>query len=195
MVVAGHRDSFFRPLRDVRRGDDIFVDTAYARYHYRVTSLRVVNARDVSVLDSTAAATLTLITCYPFWVFGDAPDRFIVRATRVGHSAATIVVPGTRPRQPARPLAPPVADDETLVRQAIERFRVTYNARLMRDGDTRRGGGLRFEKCEITLTDGEAAVACRAAAAPRDDREPPVWSVTLRRAGDGWAIQSVTPPS
>ena len=83
MVIAGHRDSFFRPLRDIRRGDDIYVDTAGARYRYRVTSLTVVHPRDVSVLDATAAPTLTLITCYPFWVFGDAPDRFIVRAARV----------------------------------------------------------------------------------------------------------------
>ncbi len=94
MVIAGHRDTFFRPLRDIRRGDDIVVDTAGARYHYRVTSLSIVNPRDVSVLDATAAATLTLITCYPFWVFGDAPDRFIVRAVRVDEEAGPPPVAG-----------------------------------------------------------------------------------------------------
>ena len=82
MVIAGHRDSFFWPLRHVERGDDIFVDTRKGRFHYRVTSLRVVNPHDLSVLEPTDAATLTLITCYPFWVLGNAPDRYVVRATR-----------------------------------------------------------------------------------------------------------------
>lgn len=82
-VIAGHRDTFFRPLRYVEVGDDIFVESFGGRFHYRVTSLRVVNARDLSVLDPTDETMLTLITCYPFWVLGDAPDRFIVRAMRV----------------------------------------------------------------------------------------------------------------
>ena len=81
--IAGHRDTFFRPLRNVRLGDEIFVDTPQGRVEHRVTSLRVVHPRDLSVLDPTDDEVLTLITCYPFTLLGSAPDRFIVRAARV----------------------------------------------------------------------------------------------------------------
>ena len=83
VVIAGHRDSFFRPLRHIRLADDIFVETRDGHYHYRVTSLRVVGPREVSVIAPTSEETLTLITCYPFWVLGHALNRFIVRAARV----------------------------------------------------------------------------------------------------------------
>lgn len=83
VAIAGHRDSFFWPLRNIQVGDDIFLDTPDDRLHYQVTSLQVVNPHDVSVLEPTEDSTLTLITCYPFWVLGNAPDRFVVRATRV----------------------------------------------------------------------------------------------------------------
>ncbi|MBI4266611.1 MAG: class D sortase [Acidobacteria bacterium] len=83
VVIAGHRDSFFWPLRNVQLGDDIFLETADRRFHYRVTSVRVVSPRDVHVLAPTDTPMLTLITCYPFWVFGNAPDRFVVRAAAV----------------------------------------------------------------------------------------------------------------
>ena len=89
VVIAGHRDSFFRPLRNLRRGDDIRLDTPQGRFHYRVASLGVTGPRDVSVLEPTDHDVLTLITCYPFWVLGAAPDRFVVRATRVLEPAAT----------------------------------------------------------------------------------------------------------
>jgi sortase A len=90
VVIAGHRDTFFWPLRNIRRGDDIFLDTPVGQFHYRVTSLHVVNPHDVSVLAPTNEATLTLITCYPFWVLGNAPDRFIVRAAAVVDGAAAV---------------------------------------------------------------------------------------------------------
>lgn len=93
VAIAGHRDTFFRPLRDVRLGDDVFLQTAQERFHYQVSSLDVVKPTDVSVLDATGAPTLTLITCYPFWVLGRAPDRFVVRATRVTDSAAAVLQP------------------------------------------------------------------------------------------------------
>lgn len=81
-AIAGHRDTFFRPLRNIRVGDDIFLTTRRAQLHYQVASLDVVRPDDVSVLRPTAESTLTLVTCYPFWVLGHAPDRFVVRATR-----------------------------------------------------------------------------------------------------------------
>lgn len=84
VAIAGHRDSFFRPIRHIRLGDDIFLDTPRGRFAYRVSSLRIVGPNDVSVLRSgDAAGTLTLITCYPFSLAGPAPERFIVMATEV----------------------------------------------------------------------------------------------------------------
>jgi sortase A len=78
---AAHRDTFFRPLRGVRKGDDVLVTTADGVYRYSVTSTRVVSPANVSVLDPTRDKTLTLVTCYPFDYVGSAPQRFIVRAT------------------------------------------------------------------------------------------------------------------
>jgi sortase A len=83
VAIAGHRDSFFRPLRHVQIGDDILLDTPTARVHYRVSSFRVVNPSEVSVIDPTSDAVLTLVTCFPFYFVGSAPDRFIVRANVV----------------------------------------------------------------------------------------------------------------
>jgi sortase A len=83
-VIAGHRDTFFASLRRIAVGDDVYIDNARGRVHYRVTSMRVVRSQDLRPLEPTAQATLTLVTCYPFWVLGAAPDRFVVRATRIG---------------------------------------------------------------------------------------------------------------
>ena len=83
VAIAGHRDSFFRPLRDVQVGDDILLDTPTSRVHYRVSSYSVVNSSEVSVLGPTRDNVLTLVTCFPFQFIGSAPDRFIVRANLV----------------------------------------------------------------------------------------------------------------
>ena len=78
--LAGHRDTFFRGLRNVRAGDRVVVTTPAGRVHYRVRSTQIVQPTDVSVLDPTPGSTLTLVTCYPFNYIGAAPKRFIVRA-------------------------------------------------------------------------------------------------------------------
>jgi sortase A len=83
VAIAGHRDSFFRPLRNIQVGDDIWLNTPKEPVHYRVSSFRVVNPTEVSVIDPTTDAVLTLVTCYPFYFVGSAPDRFIVRASLV----------------------------------------------------------------------------------------------------------------
>jgi sortase A len=80
---AGHRDTFFRPLRDIRKDDVITVTTLRGAYQYRVASARVVNPGDVAVLDRGNKEALTLVTCYPFYFVGSAPDRFVVRAERI----------------------------------------------------------------------------------------------------------------
>jgi sortase A len=78
--LAGHRDTFFRRLRDIRPRDEIRIETPRGTYRYRVANTRIVNPDDVWVLDPTPHPTLTLVTCYPFTYIGSAPRRFIVRA-------------------------------------------------------------------------------------------------------------------
>jgi sortase A len=80
VVLAGHRDTFFRPLKGVQVGDLITLDTRGGAFTYRVASTAVVPPSDLQVLRPTARHTLTLITCFPFAYIGSAPNRFIVRA-------------------------------------------------------------------------------------------------------------------
>ena len=82
-ALAGHRDSFFRPLRHIQVGDDIHLATAHGTLRYRVTRRTVVDPEDLWVLDPSPTAALTLITCYPFDFVGPAPRRFIVHAERM----------------------------------------------------------------------------------------------------------------
>ncbi len=84
---AAHRDTFFGPLKSVRTGDEVVVTTALGVFRYAVTGTRIVEAEDVTVLDPTSDAVLTLVTCYPFDYVGSAPQRFIVRAALQGFSA------------------------------------------------------------------------------------------------------------
>lgn len=82
-AISAHRDTFFRPLRNIRQDDLITVTTPFAEYHYRVISIRIVAPTEVSVLEPSVNEVLTLVTCYPFYFLGAAPDRFIVRAERI----------------------------------------------------------------------------------------------------------------
>ena len=81
-AVAAHRDGLFRPLKDVKIGDEIRFRTTRDEYRYRVTRTAIVKPDDVSVLASQSRTSLTLITCYPFYYVGSAPKRFIVHAER-----------------------------------------------------------------------------------------------------------------
>ena len=81
-ALAGHRDTFFRRLGELRMGDEILFTTTHGRLSYRVRELMVVDPDAVWVLSPSAGADLTLITCYPFHYVGLAPHRFIVQATR-----------------------------------------------------------------------------------------------------------------
>ena len=78
--LAGHRDTFFRRLRDIRVDDEIRIVTPEETYAFRVERTSVVKPRDTWVLNETPTPALTLVTCYPFTYVGSAPDRFIVRA-------------------------------------------------------------------------------------------------------------------
>lgn len=81
--ISAHRDTFFRPLRNVRLGDIVTLSTPDAEYRYRVLDTKVVPPSDVAVLNPDGSEILTLVTCYPFYFVGAAPSRFIVRAERV----------------------------------------------------------------------------------------------------------------
>lgn len=85
-AVAGHRDGVFRPIRNIRVGDRIVVETLEGNFAYVVTDTRVVMPDDLSVLEPGETSVLTLITCYPFNYIGPAPKRFIVRAERLEDS-------------------------------------------------------------------------------------------------------------
>ena len=84
MAIAGHRDTFFRPLRGIKPEDEINFDTGGQIFHYRVASTQVVDPHDLAVLKSHHKNELTLITCYPFSYIGPAPKRFIVHADMIG---------------------------------------------------------------------------------------------------------------
>jgi sortase A len=77
--IAGHRDGFFRALKNVRHGDVIELQTHVRVHRYRVVSIDIVNASDRGLLEDTEEPTLTLVTCYPFYHVGHAPQRFVVR--------------------------------------------------------------------------------------------------------------------
>jgi len=81
--LAGHRDTFFRPLKDLRIKDEVQISTLRGNFTYEVESLRVVEPENVGVLAQSAKNVLTLVTCYPFYYFGPAPQRWIVRARQV----------------------------------------------------------------------------------------------------------------
>jgi len=81
-AIAGHRDGLFRPLKDVKVGDEIRFRTPREEFRYRVTRTAIVLPDDVSVL-APGQSALTLITCYPFHYVGTAPKRFIVHAERL----------------------------------------------------------------------------------------------------------------
>lgn len=191
VVIAGHRDSFFRPLRDIRVGDDIFLETRDGRFQYRVTSLRVVGPREVSVLAPTSEDVLTLVTCYPFWVLGHAPDRFIVRAARVADrrpapiEARTLPLlewtsaPSLEPVSPRSPVATAMivaGDDESLVRWTVRRF-------LLSQG---RPAGI----CAVTVTGDRATADCDSDVV-LTGQERPRRVFSLEHSGNGWEIRSI----
>lgn len=83
VALAGHRDTFFRPLRDIRLGDEIRFTTSVRSFEYVVESIEVVAPTDIRVLEPSTGHDLTLLTCFPFYYVGPAPKRFVVRAREV----------------------------------------------------------------------------------------------------------------
>jgi sortase A len=78
--IAAHRDTFFRPLREIRHDDMISLTTPHGVYRYQVEGTEIVDPNDIEVFNWTRDPELTLVTCYPFYYLGSAPKRFIVHA-------------------------------------------------------------------------------------------------------------------
>lgn len=81
LAIAGHRDGFFRGLKGVAQGDVIELVRPGQNDFYVIDRMQIVNPKEVSVLASTSAPSLTLVTCFPFYLVGNAPQRYIVRAS------------------------------------------------------------------------------------------------------------------
>jgi sortase A len=129
VVLAGHRDTFFRSLREIRRGDQISLRTPEGTFLYTVDWTTAVNPKDTRAIMPTPSPALTLVTCYPFSYVGSARQRFIVRALPAGTMSATAPPPAARrpspfdqPAKPARhavvtpdlPAVAPVSSEQSV---------------------------------------------------------------------------------
>jgi sortase A len=89
--LAGHRNTHFRKLEWIRRGDEIVLTSKDGTFRYRVNYIRLHKPTDVEVLDPVHGPAVTLITCFPFEYVGSAPLRFIVRAVAVEESVTRLL--------------------------------------------------------------------------------------------------------
>lgn len=125
--LAGHRDTFFRKLRDINPDDEIRVTTKNGVFRYYVQRTNVVQPKDVWVLDGTPYPALTLVTCYPFSYIGSAPQRFIVRAVlKPDDSSRDAVEAGLR-------LPVTIVSDDSRHLQPERRLRQNHNGRQPRN--------------------------------------------------------------
>jgi len=94
MAIAGHRDGFFRGLKDVGMGDPIELVTPVGTESFVIDRIAIVDPNDIAVLRPTPRASLTLVTCYPFYFVGNAPKRYIVQASIVDTARGKVHVGG-----------------------------------------------------------------------------------------------------
>ena len=120
VVLAAHRDTFFRSLRNIRRGDVVRVTTPSGVRTYAVDSTEVVNPTQISVMEPTPSPTLTLITCYPFYYVGTAPKRFIVRARDTEYKEPQVVAQNQKTEVISTPLSPEDTANLTYIFTASE---------------------------------------------------------------------------
>jgi len=100
MAIAAHRDRYFRSLKDVQIGDILELESLAGSGEFRVSRIVIVDPDDVTVLDDTLTPTVTLVTCYPFYFIGNAPQRYIVQAIAVeqsGNSSTQGAIPTALP--------------------------------------------------------------------------------------------------
>lgn len=81
--IAGHRDTWFRDLKDIQSGDQIQIQTAAGQSRYQVDWIQIVAPKDIGILALTKGSAITLVTCYPFHYIGAAPERFVVHAHKL----------------------------------------------------------------------------------------------------------------
>ena len=127
--VAGHRDTLFRGLRKIRKDDAIEFETPAGSYKYTVESTRIVKPDDVAVLRAGQHPEMTLVTCYPFYYVGSAPNRFIVTARLVDPPTAAPTPPPAPVPQRTVPVKTTTARRSPPTLPAVQRvsFRVSEN--------------------------------------------------------------------
>lgn len=81
IAIAAHRDSFFRALKDAKIGQKMTLQTLQGTRHFTLSNIQIISQAETSVLDPSSSSKLTLVTCYPFYHVGSAPQRYIVTAT------------------------------------------------------------------------------------------------------------------
>lgn len=96
-VISGHRDTFFRHIHELKPGDFILVERAGRQYRYQVTGKKIVQPTDMAVVQPTPDAQLTLLTCYPTYYIGPAPQRLVVFSKLVGVSGGGERLPQAKP--------------------------------------------------------------------------------------------------
>ncbi len=79
IAIAGHRDSFFRNLEFVKRGEIIELESIHSVQYYLITDIQIIDPQDTRWIEDTKSNVITLITCYPFEYVGSAPQRYVVR--------------------------------------------------------------------------------------------------------------------
>lgn len=81
IAIAAHRDSFFRALKDAKKGQKMTLQTLDGTRHFTLDNIQIISQTETSVLEPSRTSKLTLVTCYPFYHVGSAPQRYIVTAT------------------------------------------------------------------------------------------------------------------
>ena len=89
-VLSGHRDTVFRRLGEVGKGDQLIVTTTAGTFTFSVKKVRIVSSDDRTVIVPKAKPTLTVTTCYPFNFIGSAPERYILEAELVKKDLSTV---------------------------------------------------------------------------------------------------------
>ena len=205
VVIAGHRDSFFGPLRNITRGDDIFLDTPKGQFHYPGDlaacgrPARRQRARPDRRGHPDAHYLLSLLGVRPRSrsLCGACRCRRGGRGcadrthrTPVDDAVGAAVIDASGLRRSVDPEVG-VVDDESLVRLAVERYRLIYNGRLVSRKDVRSAGPVRFETCAVAVADNRATAACETSARSWSEPEPRIRTFILERAAGGWAIKSI----
>ena len=101
VVLAGHRDGLFRPLKDVKPGQRLRITTTDGAFDYAIVSTEVVAPSRVDRIAPGLLEEVTLVTCYPFYYVGPAPDRFLVKARRVMRAGAPVPPPAAPTSRPS----------------------------------------------------------------------------------------------